>query len=66
MTTYYRFRDLVAQGRVRNRMTLKRWIDAGLFPAPMNLGPNTRAWTDVQLAEHDASVAARTAPNKAA
>jgi len=59
MTTYYRYRDLVAQGRVNNRMTLSRWIKAGLFPAPLSLGPNTKAWTDQQLAEHDASVAAR-------
>jgi hypothetical protein len=58
MTTYYRFHDLVARGYVNNRMTLKRRIDAGLIPRPVDLGPNTRAWTDEQLAEIDARIAA--------
>lgn len=58
MTTYYRYRDLVAQGRFNNRMSLKRAMEAGRFPKPVKLGPNTLAWTDEQLAEHDARLKA--------
>jgi hypothetical protein len=66
MTVYYRFHDLVAKGYVSNRMTLKRWRDAGRFPPPVVLGPNTKAWTDEQLAEVDARAKAGiTKPNPA-
>ena len=58
MTRYYRFADLVKQGRVNNRMTLARWIAAGRFPKPVPLGPNSVAWTDAMLAEHDARLLA--------
>ena len=27
---------------------------AGLFPPPVDLGPNSRGWTDKQLKDHDA------------
>jgi hypothetical protein len=66
MTKYFRFRDLVAQGRYNNRMTLKRAIDAGRFPKPVHLGPNTVAWTDEMLAEHDARLLAERDAPKAA
>lgn len=58
MTTYHRFPELVARGYVKNRMTLKRRIDAGVFPPPCHLGPNSVAWTDEQLAGVDARIAA--------
>ena len=38
--------------------TLYRWINAGLFPAPERLGPNTAAWRDSALSEFDADPAA--------
>jgi predicted DNA-binding transcriptional regulator AlpA len=63
---YLRFRDLVESGRVNNRMTLHRRIDAGLCPPPVDLGPNTVAWTDQDLAEYDERVkAGTTEPNPA-
>ncbi len=42
--TFLRFPDLVEAGLVNNRTTLARWIKSGNFPAPVSLGPNTRAW----------------------
>jgi prophage regulatory protein len=44
-----RFSDLVAAGIVRNRMTLWRWINAGEFPRPMKIGPNSRAWRAIDI-----------------
>ncbi len=45
-----RFSDLVELGIIRNRMTLKRWVGSGHFPAPIRLGANSIAWrsSDVQ------------------
>ena len=40
----FRFADLVDLGIVKNRVTLRRWIEAGHFPAPMRLGGNSIAW----------------------
>jgi hypothetical protein len=37
--TYYPL--IEAAGYVGNRMTLKRRIDAGTFPPPVDVGPNT-------------------------
>jgi len=58
MTTYRRFKYLKERGYFDNRMSLKRAIDAGRFPKPVSLGPNTRAWTDEMLAEVDARLLA--------
>ncbi len=44
-----RYADLVERGLVRNRMTLRRWILAGRFPAPIALGPNTLAWPEDEI-----------------
>jgi predicted DNA-binding transcriptional regulator AlpA len=56
---YYRYRTLVALGIVTNRMTLWRWQRNQGFPAPVRLGPNTRAWirseVDTWLAERAAA-----------
>jgi predicted DNA-binding transcriptional regulator AlpA len=62
MPKYLRFRDLVARGVVNNRMTLRRWIAAGTFPAPVSLGPNTKAWL---VDEVEAAEAARLAERDA-
>ena len=45
-----RFDDLLKLNLFRNRVTLRRWIDAGYFPAPIRLGPNSVGWRarDVQ------------------
>ncbi|MDA2927997.1 AlpA family phage regulatory protein [Acidobacteria bacterium AH-259-G07] len=46
-----RYSDLVQQGIVNNRMTLKRWIEAGDFPSPVRLGINTIAWHATEVKE---------------
>ncbi len=45
-----RFDDLQKLNIFRNRVTLRRWIEAGHFPAPIRLGPNSVGWRarDVQ------------------
>ena len=43
--------SVVERGYVNNRMTLSRRIGAGTFPPPHDLGLNTVAWTDEELAE---------------
>lgn len=45
-----RFDDLLKLNLFRNRVTLARWIKAGRFPAPIQLGPNSVGWRarDVQ------------------
>ena len=45
-----RYSDLVELGIIRNRMTLKRWVESGNFPPPIRLGSNSIAWisSDVQ------------------
>jgi hypothetical protein len=65
-TRYVRFAELKQRGYVRNRMTLKRWIEAGIFPRPIELGPNTRARTEEQLSEHDARLRAERGAGKSA
>jgi hypothetical protein len=47
-----RFGDLVARGIVRNKTSLKRWVEAGQCPAGFRLTPGgTRAWTDTMIDE---------------
>jgi hypothetical protein len=45
-----RFADLKARGIVQNWPTLLRWIASENFPPGKMLGPNTRAWTDAEVA----------------
>ena len=47
----FRYADLVKIGVVNNRMTLKRWIESGDFPAPLRLGANTIAWRTEEVRE---------------
>ncbi len=49
MTRFLRFTDLVERKIVKNRMTLKRWIDSREFPKPVKLGPNTAAWLEHEV-----------------
>jgi hypothetical protein len=46
----FRFRDLQERGIVNNRVTLKNWIDKGVFPPGRLVGPNTRLWDEVEIA----------------
>jgi predicted DNA-binding transcriptional regulator AlpA len=50
-----RYTDLVAHGIVRNRITLKNWIEKRGFPKGRLIGPNTRAWTEAEVANWLAS-----------
>jgi len=49
--TLLRFADLRARGIVKNWPTLQRWIENEGFPAGRLLGPNTRCWTEVEIAQ---------------
>ncbi len=44
MVQLLRFADLKAMNIVRNRVTLRRWVEKYGFPPGMLLGPATRAW----------------------
>jgi predicted DNA-binding transcriptional regulator AlpA len=57
---YLRYSDLVERGLVRNRMTLWRWVKSGHFPAPVELGPNTRAWPEPSVEEFERRISAKT------
>jgi predicted DNA-binding transcriptional regulator AlpA len=50
-----RYRDLKERGVCSNWTTLLRWIKAGTFPAGRLIGPNTRVWTETELADWLAS-----------
>jgi hypothetical protein len=41
-----RYRDLVARGIVKNRVTLRNWIEKLGFPPGQLTGPNTRTWDE--------------------
>ena len=45
----FRFADLVALGIFNNRMTAKRWVERGDFPAPIRLGENSIAWRKAEV-----------------
>jgi predicted DNA-binding transcriptional regulator AlpA len=47
----FRFKDLVENGIVNNRVTLKRAIELHGFPKPIALGPNTIAWRRSEVEE---------------
>jgi predicted DNA-binding transcriptional regulator AlpA len=49
MTVLLRFRDLVARGIVRNRMTLRRRIRKDGFPPGRMTGPNERTWIEAEV-----------------
>jgi predicted DNA-binding transcriptional regulator AlpA len=48
-TKLIRFCDLQERGIVNSWALLRRWIDRDGFPPGRMLGPNTRAWTEVEV-----------------
>jgi predicted DNA-binding transcriptional regulator AlpA len=50
-----RYPDLVGQGIVNSRMTLKRLIDGQGFPVGRLITPNSRAWDEGEVNEWIAS-----------
>jgi predicted DNA-binding transcriptional regulator AlpA len=63
MKPLIRFDDLKARNIVNNRQTLQNWIRNEGFPPGKMLGPNTRAWTEDEVA---AWLNSRPAPTAAA
>jgi hypothetical protein len=55
MKKLFRFRDLTERNIVNNWMTLGRWIEKEGFPPGIQLGPNSRAWTEESIEEWLAS-----------
>jgi predicted DNA-binding transcriptional regulator AlpA len=51
---WYRAHALVERYGV-SRQTIYEWRRRGILPAPVRIGPNVVAWSDVQLAEFEAS-----------
>ena len=54
-TPLLRYSDLKARRIVNNRQTLKNWIENEGFPPGKMLGPNTRTWTEAEIAEYYAT-----------
>jgi predicted DNA-binding transcriptional regulator AlpA len=52
---FLRFRDLQERGVIKNRVTLHNRIKHQGFPEGRKIGPNTRAWTESEVAEWLAS-----------
>lgn len=44
-----RYEDLRQRGVVRNRTTLRRWINDMGFPPGLKIGPNTRVWPATEV-----------------
>lgn len=62
-----RFSDLVRLGILNNRMTLRRWIQRGIFPKPITLGPNSLAWRESDIEAYlERAAAAGNVPKKTA
>jgi predicted DNA-binding transcriptional regulator AlpA len=53
---FYRYADLKNMGIVGSWPTLTRWVERGIFPPGIWLGPNTRAWPKAEI---DAWLASR-------
>lgn len=47
--TLLRYVDLRERGVVKNRTTLRRWINDGDFPSGVKIGPNTRVWPAAEV-----------------
>lgn len=64
-TTRLRLPDVEARCGV-NRRTLYYWIERGMFPRPINLGPRTVGWldSDIEAWIHEKAQATRQGPSK--
>lgn len=49
---FWRLHELIEAGILPSRTTAYRWIKEEKFPAPVSLGPNTRAWSDEAIQAH--------------
>ena len=49
MKRVLRYPDLVERGIVNNRVTLANWIRDLSFPRGFLIGPNSRAWFEVEV-----------------
>ena len=54
-TRHLRFRDLRERGIVGSWVTLGNWIKKQGFPPGRKFGPNSRVWTEAEVAEWCAS-----------
>ena len=50
----------------KSRVTLWRWVRAGLLPAPFAIGPNSVAFSSQEIRERDASLKRKTYGQEAA
>ena len=50
----------------KSRVTLWRWVRAGLLPAPYEIGPNSVAFSSQEIQERDASLKRKTYGQEAA
>jgi hypothetical protein len=50
LSAQLRFRDLKQRGVVNNRVTLRNWIENEKFPPGRMAGPNTRLWSEAEVA----------------
>ncbi len=50
----------------KSRVTLWRWVRAGLLPAPYEIGPNSVAFSSQEIRERDASLKRKTYGQEAA
>ena len=52
------FLTFIEAGYFNNRVTCERWIERGIFPPPVSLGPNTNGWAIEDLHEFDQRIRA--------
>ncbi len=50
----------------KSRVTLWRWVRAGLLPAPYSIGPNSVAFSSQEIRDHDANLKRKTYGQEAA
>jgi prophage regulatory protein len=50
-TTYRSWPDVKPITGNKHRATVWRWVKAGLFPAPVKIGPNSVAWKEHEIEE---------------
>ncbi len=56
---FFSYADL-AERYGKSRVTLWRWVRAGLLPAPYSIGPNSVAFRSQEIRDHDANLKRKT------